>query len=784
MQSNSVNNKQADGNMLGQLWFRYFPYWPIFVVFLMLSIGGAWFYLRYKVPVYQAGATILIKDEKKGMDDSKMLESLNLLYTKKIIENEIEILKSRSLMNEVVKQLHLYAAVSKDGLPVKEIAQFQPPLSIEAKYPDSIRGSGKIFFTYDLANKKIKANGAEYVIDEWVQTPFGVLKFHSNNNPITSGKYYFFLANPEDISGDLLSRLNVSPVSKLSTVISLKISDASPGRARTILNKLIEQYNKASINDKNSLAINTLAFVEDRLNYVAHELDSIEKKVQKFKTNRGAIDISTQGKLFLQNVSENDQKLGSIGMQMAVLDQVEKYVQSKNGAGGLAPSTLGINDPLLTQMLEKLNGLELDYEKKVRTTGENNYSVVSIADQINKIKPGILENIHNQRNGLEASRKNLSATNNVYASTLQSFPQKEKELLEISRDQNTKNNIYSFLLQKREEASLSHSSTVADSRIVDKAVAGAFPISPNKKLIYLAALVFALALSIGILAVNELINQKILYRNEIEKFTTIPIIGEIVYEKSDTALIISNNRRSFAAEQFRKIRAALLQMGLSPKNGKKKILVTSTISGEGKSFVSVNLALSLAISGKKVVLVELDLVNPTLAEKLNYRTEDQPGVADYLNGDVEPEEIIKRVDASENLFFMPAGTLPGNPSELIMSERLHVLLSYLEDIFDYVVIDTSPAGPSSDPYILSQLCDATLYIIRHKYTPKLVVQRMDEDNKTVNLKNPAIIFNGIRSRGFTKNNYGYGYGYGYGHYYEEQKDLPRRKKAKSDPVKA
>lgn len=784
MQNDTINNKQPEGNMLGQLWFRYFPYWPVFIVFLLLSMAGAWFYLRYKVPIYQAGATILIKDEKKGMDDSKMLESLNLLYTKKIIENETEILKSRSLMNEVVKQLHLYAAVSKDGLPVKEIAGFTPPLIIEAKYPDSLKGSGKVFFTFDRQQGLVKTATAQFPVNEWVNTPYGVLRFTPANNTVTGDKLYFFLANPEDISGDLLARLSVSPVSKLSTVISLKISDPSPSRARTILNKLIEQYNKASINDKNSLAINTLAFVEDRLNHVAYELDSIEKKVQRFKTSRGAIDISTQGKLFLQNVSENDQKLGAINMQMAVLDQVEQYVQSKKGGGGLAPSTLGINDPLLSQMLEKLNALELDYEKKVRTTGENNYSVVSISDQINKIKPGILENIHNQRNGLEASRKNLSVTNNAYASTLQSFPQKEKELLEISRDQNTKNNIYSFLLQKREEASLSHSSTVADSRIIDKAVAGTAPISPNKKVIYMAALVFALAISIGLLAANELINQKILYRNEIEKYTSIPIIGEIVYEKSDSALIISGQKRSFAAEQFRKIRAALLQMGLSPKASRKKILVTSTISGEGKSFVSANLALSLAISGKKVVLVELDLVNPTLAEKLNYESVDQPGVADYLEGEIDQEHIIKRVEANENLFFMPAGTLPLNPSELIMSDRLPQLLHYLDDIFDYVIIDTSPAGPSSDPYILSHMCDATLYIIRHKYTPKLVVQRMDEDNKTVNLKNPAIIFNGIRSRGFTKNNYGYGYGYGYGHYYEERKDLPRRKKKSADLVKA
>lgn len=711
------------------------------------------------------------------MDDPKILESLNLLYTKKIIENEIEILRSRGLMDQVVKHLHLYAAVSKENLPVRQIAHFEPPLFIEARFPDSLTGTGKVKFSLNTENNQIKIGDKQYPLNEWVRTDYGELKFMRNAAMSTiTGDYFFFLANPGDISGDLLARLNVSPVSKLSTVISLKITDPSPKQATVILNKLVEEYNKASINEKNSLSVNTLSFVEDRLNFVAHELDSIEKKVQNYKTSRGAIDISTQGKLFLQNVSENDQKLGTINMQSAVLNKVEDYVKSKSGSGVLAPSTMGINDPLLSQMLEKLNGLELEYEKRARTTGENNSVLVSISDQINKLKPSILESVQNQRTNLEASKRNLSATNSVYTSTLQSFPQKEKELLEISRDLNTKSNIYSFLLQKREEASLSYSSTVADSRIVDKAVAGAFPISPNKKLIYLAALILAIGIAIGLLTVNELLSQKILYRHEIERATSVPVIGEIVYEKLDNPLVITNGRRSFAAEQFRKIRAILPHLGISLKH--KKLLITSTISGEGKSFVSANLALTLALSGKKVVLVELDLVNPTLAEKLGQTNFDIPGLTEYLLGEVEPEEIIKRTTVNENLFFIQAGALPDNPSELILSDKVPELLNYLQDIFDYVLIDTSPAGPSSDPYVLSHLCDATLYIVRHKFTPKLAIERMDEDHKIANLKNPAIIFNGIRSRGFSKNNFGYGYGYGYGHYYAEQKDLPRRRRGK------
>jgi len=761
--SNTDKQNKGEQNILSDIWYRYFPYWPLFIVLLIFAVTGTWFYLRQTVPLYESAATILIKDEKRGLDDSKMLASLDLLSTKKIIENETEVLRSRSLMSQVVKKLSLYAPVFREGRLVSPSAYVSSPIKIEALTPDLLPAVNKIYFSFDAANRQVDIQGKRYKMDEWVQTPYGALRFLPNKYvylPLP-GRMYFSLAPPATIAPSLTKRVEVSAASKVSTVIYLTIKDEVPQRGEDILNELVRVYDTATIVDKNSLAANTLAFVEDRLSYVSHQLDSIEYKVQQYKSNKGAVDISTQGKMFLQNVGENDQKLGEINMQLAALSQVEGYVLSKDNKAGIVPSTLGIRDEMLSQLLDKLYSSELEYEKLRKTTPENNPLMVSLSDQINKIKPGIMENINTRRAGLEASKANLYSTNGSYTTILQGIPKKERELLEISRSQSIMSGLYTFLLQKREEAALSHSSTVADSRIIDKAASSPFPVSPNKKLFYLVAAMGAFILSVVFLGAKEIFNPTILFRREIENFTSSPILGEIAFEKLKDPIVIGKPENRFIAEQFRRLRAALPHIGISAK--RKKIMVTSTISGEGKSFVSLNLALSLAMADKKVVLVEFDLSNPTLSDKLVQYHEK--GLSEYLQGEAEPEEIIRRTEANENLFFISSGKLPANPSELIMGERTSDILSYLDGIFDYVIIDTAPAGPSSDAYTLSPLCDVTLYIIRHKYTPRIVVQRMDENNKITNLKNIAIIFNGIRSRGFRKNNYGYGYGYGYGHNY-------------------
>ena len=526
------------------------------------------------------------------------------------------------------------------------------------------------------------------------------------------------------------------------------------------------------MNDKNTLASNTLSFVEERLKHVAKDLDSIEKKSQQYKASQGAIDISSQGSLYLENVSNLSQKLGEVNVQIDVLDQVESYVQSKGNAGGIVPSTVGVTDPLLTDLLNKYNNSQQEYEKLIKTTGQNNPAALTLKNQIDQIRPGILENIRSQKSSLATSKSSLGSLNNRFSGMLSSIPKKERDLLEINRDQNIKTGLYNFLLQKREETTLALSSSIADSRIIDKAQSSFGPVSPNKKKYYMMAVVLAFALAVGLVTASEMLKRTILYRHEIESFTNIPIIGEIVYEKSKEPLVIGDGKRTFIAEQFRNLRASLPYLGINGE--RKKLMVTSTISGEGKSFVVANLGISIAMTGKKVLVIEFDLSDPTLGEKLGVVA--GKGLADYLKGEIKREEIIQQTGVHENLFIAPAGKLPDNPSELIMSEKVPELLNYFSANYDLIIIDTAPVGLLSDAYVLSAYCDATLYVVRHRHTPKISIQRIDENNKINQLKNIGIVFNGVRSRGFGKNGYGYGYGYGYIHKEKrnKRKGIPRK----------
>lgn len=748
---------QSSENVISHLWAKYFPYWPMFLLLIALAVGGAWLYLKYKLPLYESTATLLIKDEKRGMEDSKMLESLNPLASKKIIENEIEVIKSRALMNQVVTELKLYAPIFEQGKWNDISAYATSPVLVEIRNPDSLTEVSRISFDYDTAQKEVTLGGKIQALNQWIATPWGPLRF-SLNNKVTyhNSSFYFSLIHPKRVVQNLINRLDVSSA-KLSSVVSLKLKDEVPKRSEDILNTLITAYNQAAINDKNTLAENTLLFLDERLKYVSNDLDSIERRLQQYKARKGAINISSQGQLFLQNVSENDQKLSDVNMKIAVLNQIEKYIIIKDGHGGLVPSTLGINDPLLTDLLGKLYDVELQYEKLKQTTGENNPEVSSLANQIEKIKPSILENVHSQQRSLTAIKNNLFSTNNSYASMLQALPQQERDLVEISREQNIKSSIYSFLLQKREETALSHSSTVSDSRIVDKAESSLDPVGIGKKLVYILSAMLALGMGLFVITIRELFNKRILFRQEIETMTSFPVIGEVILEKSRSPLVIEEGKSTFIAEEFRMLRTSLQYLGIGSFS--KKILITSTISGEGKSFIAANLAMSLAISGKKVILVEFDLNNPTLAHKLGIT--GGKGVTDYLTAQVDAEEGIRSVQDSTNLFLMTAGNLPNNPSELILSERTADLFRYLENKFDYVLIDSAPVGLLSDGYVLSRHCDATLFIVRHKYTPKKMLEQLERNNKVNALKNLAIVFNGVQPRGFGNNGYGYGYNYSY-----------------------
>lgn len=748
-------SNQTVGELLQNNLVKHLKLWPMYIVLVIVGLGLSWAYLQYATPIYQSTAKIVIKDPNKGIDDSKFLESINLLDSKKIVENEVEVIQSATLANEVVKKLHLYAPISKEGKFKDVSAYTSSPVTIEVADPEKIAGTKKIKFSFNSNTKLVSLESKEVPLNEWINFANTKLRFINNPNYIQDDEesdFCFSLQNTYGVAGGILGNLKVVPASKVSTVIYLTYDDANPVRAAEILNQLIQEYNNSSVNEKNRLATNTLSFVEDRLNFIVGELDSIESRIQQFKTKKGIVDISAQGKQFLETVGTNDLRVSELNVQLAVLDQVEEYVLGKGGRGSLVPSTLGVNDPVLTQLLDRLYASEMEYESLRKTTAPKNPILLSLQDQINKIKPGILENINNQRKNLQAGKSNINSSNSKYSTMLRSIPQNERELLDISRQQIIKNNIYTFLLQKREETALAYASGVTDSRLIDKAHVSYNPISPNKRFVFLSAILAALFIGMGVITIRDLFNQKVKSKEEIESMTDAPVIAELLYDGSGDQIVVGNGVQSFLAEQFRHLRTTLGFLGIG--TNKKRILVTSSVSGEGKSFISINLGIGLSLAEKKVVLIELDLRQPKMS-KLIQRIEF--GASDFLAGKCNIEDVIQSTSINENFYVIQAGDVPENPSELLLSEKMNVLIDYCTEKFDYVIVDTAPVSPVTDAYILSPKFDTTLYVVRNNYTPISYVRSLDQRIKVKGLKNTAIVFNGIRYGDFSKYEYSYGY---------------------------
>ncbi|MCO6498122.1 MAG: polysaccharide biosynthesis tyrosine autokinase [Chitinophagaceae bacterium] len=775
MPKENDNLLNEEESLFSKLIAKYLPYWPFFVISILLGGVGAWAYLKTTVPIYEASATLIIKDEKKGSEDSKLMESLDLISSKKIVENEVEVLQSRKLMKDVADKLNLYTPIYQEFYWKKRLAYYYFPVLAITLNPESLTLGQDIPISFDEKTDEVILNGKDRIqLDKPVSTPYGELVFIKNKKfqgYSGDGKFFLSVYPSRYLVPSLQANLKVQPAGRLSSLVKLYYRDQIPERSESILNQLIYSYREAEVAEKNKLAKNTLDFVNERLGLIAKDLDTIQKKVQAFKSGSNAVDIGTQGQLYLQNVSENDQKLSEVNTQLSVLSQVEKYVNSNN-SDAIIPTTLGVSDPVLGEMLTKLNNLELDYEKGKATIGENNPRLLEVKEQINKLRPNILQNIEGQRRSLTITRDNINATNRQYSSILSRVPQKERQLIDITRDEQNKRSTYEFLLQKKEESELAYSSTVADNKIVDSAEASNRPVWPKKKVIYLSSFLCMMILSMAVISIREALNRKVMYRRDIEAITKIPVIAEINREKASGPFVIKKGERSLIAEQFRKLRLSLSFMGVNEDH--KRILLTSSISGEGKSFVAANLAISLTLTGKKVVIVDTDLNKPTQGKM--FGMESFAGVADFLMGKGEAIDYIHEVPEYENLHLIPAGNLPDNPTELLLGERTKELIDYLSLVFDYVIIDTSPIGLVTDGYLITSLCDATLFVVRHDYTPKIFIKRIDESNMINPIKNPGIIFNGLKQRGYVNTKYGYGYGYDYIYAYGYGKGEGKKKR--------
>ncbi|HJT72808.1 MAG TPA: polysaccharide biosynthesis tyrosine autokinase, partial [Chitinophaga sp.] len=741
-------------------------------------------YLRYATPIYKISATLLIKEDAKAVEKS-IIELMDPLGSGKKVDNEIEILRSRTMAKAVIRNLNLYGEIFERGR-LRDVSVYNNgPVRVNFLDPDSIGAmeSSVVDLKYDAEQKKVTLADKVYALNDTVSTRWGriVINPVAGFNPASMKNKLFYLrvTGEKALALQFLGNLKVMPTNKQANVLRLEYINTVPERGQDMLNELMRAYDAASIDDKNKTASKTMAFVEDRLRIITGELNQVEGEIEKYKTDQNIVDISEQSKMFLEAVRDNDSKLSDAELQLSMLDAIEKYVTGRKADEKLVPATLGISDPVLLELVGDLQTTEMQLERLKKTTGENSPLLTSLSDQAERLRPAILQNIRSLRANLQAGKDKLSSQNAHFMGMLKGVPNKERTLLEVSRQQVIKNNIYTFLLEKREETALQYAAAISDSRIIDIAEADTYPFSPKKSMVMALAVIAGLASVAGFIALKDMMNHKVMFRADIEKGTSAPIIGEIMFEANGGGIAITDGKRTPVAEQFRALRTTLSYIGINGDH--KTIMVTSSISGEGKSFVAINLAISLSLTKKKVVILEFDLRKPKVSKILN--VPHHPGISNYLVGQAVLGDILKKpIEGNEYLHLLSAGIIPPNPTELILNGRLEHLLATLRATFDYIIIDTAPVAPVTDARLLAPFADATIYVVRHERTPKFHLKMIEELYEQGDLGKLNIVFNGLKMRGVPGYGYAYGNGYGYGNgqgygygYTEEHKNGSAKK---------
>ncbi|SEJ72585.1 capsular exopolysaccharide family [Dyadobacter sp. SG02] len=745
---------------------RYLRYWYLFPVFLFLALISAFFYLQVTPPTYSTKTSILIKDENKGLSGAQgdILSELSSQFGgNKLVENELEIIRSQTLMEQVIKELNLDVAYrAKDGLRKVSLYKTSPIIIKPEVVTPLAYKEPLVIHMVDSTHFRFNDEDKVFTFNQRFNNAWGAFVV-TKGVPSEFTDVTVVFTEVKNLAEIMLKSLSVEQPNVKSTVLELTFEDSHVQRSKDVLNKLLDVYVQSSLSDKNSEASNTLKFIENRLGLITGELGDVEKDVESYKTNQGITDISAESQLFLENIKENDTKLNEVNTKISILESVDNYIQNA-GEGAVAPATYMIDDPVLVSLLTKFNELELQRERYARTTSPNNPLLETINTQLAGTRQSIRENVQNLKRGMAVTKRNLEGINTRFSAGLRSIPKKEREFVGIKRQQSIKEELYLYLLQKREETALAYASTVTDSRLIDAPIATFNPIKPKKAFVWLGAGVGGLVIPVLLINLLFLMNNTVQRREEIEKVTHSAILGEIGQMKAGQSgedAIIKMTSRSAVAEQFRALRTNLQYLG---DGSCRVIMFTSSIGGEGKSFVSINLAASLAYSDKRVLLIGLDLRKPTLHDRL--MVPNKFGISNCLIGQGHYEDFIQSTGVHPKFDVLTSGPIPPNPSELLSNGKLPLLLAELRQKYDYILIDSPPYGLVTDSALIAEHADATLYIVRFNYTIIDHLKRIGELQRTKRFANLSIIFNGV--------NYGVGYGYGYGYggygygYYDDE----------------
>lgn len=771
--NNNLDEDQNEDFNLREAIERYLDHWQWFALAVCICVTIAYVYLRYTTAQYQASTTILVKDDKKG----GMLSELSAFADmglgggmKSNVDNEIEILKSRTLVERTVQKLELNVSIIEKGNVNSTELYKNAPIEVHfinkkaGFYKDEVRWE---FVKLTPNTFELKVDGTPIIFNNKKEFRYGEIITTRNGDLIITkvfGKSYpknleektiSIVVNPlENVVASFQKRLNVNPISKTSSVVEISITDAVIKKAEAFLDNLIQIYNEDAAADKSFISENTSKFVANRLLLITQELDGVEKDVQHFKTANKLTDIETEAKLFIEGSSEYNKKRVEIEIQLNMVASMLDFIK-KSSNSDLLPTNMISAKGEESGLMDSYNQLVLERNRILKSATVENPTVVKLDQQLASLKMNIAESLRRLQSNLNIQKRDLRGQEGLLDSKIGDIPVQERQFRVIARQQKVKEELYLYLLQKREETAISLAATEPNARVIDAAKASKIPVSPKKNIIYLAALLLGLLIPFGILYLMDLLDTKVKSRFEITKKLSIPFLGEI--PKSETPNeIVDTSSRSSTAEAMRIVRMNLdFMLNQVPEGKAKTILFTSTISGEGKTFLSVNLAGIFALSGKKVLLIGMDIRNPKLNEYIDLPS--SAGLTNYLSSsNAKIEDYIFKHKGFEQLYVLPPGSIPPNPTELLMNKKVDELFAQFKKEYDFIIVDTAPVSLVSDTLIIAKHADTFVYVVRANVLDKRMLHIPEVLYREKKLPNMALLLNDAE----TKKGYGYGYGYG------------------------
>lgn len=775
---NNQDNKTSEQSLREQL-KPFIKAWPWVLLSVLFCMVASQLYLRYATKKYQASASIIIKDTQMGggLSETGVLGDMGGLFGSNFnsVENEIEILKSKRLLSNVINHYNLTTTYSRKGNVKESDVYTNRFLNVNVLKNDSIAefNNSITFYVKEVSDSLF---GLRLQTDsKWLTKEYGeIIKIEDQSlifSPLPNGTIDSNNGDDQELSDlkisirpnelvvqDYHSRLNVNTSGKRGSVVNLSITDVVGERAEDVLNQLIEEYNKDAINDKNIVALNTAKFIEERLNDITKDLDSVETGIESFKTNKGLTDIGVETSLDLQKVNEIESALLKVQTQLSIGRSLKEFMIT-DIEKSVTTSGLGLNEPQLIALINNYNEVLTTYQRIGQTSTQESPVMVRLSTELSSLKRGIFSSLDAYINGLNVEKSNLLRQSNQISANISQVPNNEKTSRSVERNREVVEAIYLLLREKQETTAISLAVTAPKAKIVDAGYASDIPVSPKPKIILLAALILGIIIPLGLVYLKQIFYNKIESRKDLERnLPQVSILGEVPKLESDAKDRIIPNDRSVLAESFRIIRTNLqYKLGALNHDDTKVVLVTSTVKGEGKTTTAFNLASTFAYSGKKVLLIGGDIRNPQLHRFFDASLKRKKGVTEYLvNSDLKLKDLVVPVDDNSNLYMLLSGSIPPNPAELWMQSRTKDMVEEAKAMFDLVIIDSAPTIVVTDTFLINKFADVTVYVTRANYTDRGLLEFISDTIEDGKLTNVAAVINSVKLT-----NFGYGNKYGY-----------------------